>query len=102
MLSGEDHRNKWVGISKHGWCKLFFSLAPESKIVDALIRLWTFTPQELQWTELNPDLEPLAEFIFTAYNGSCGPHTIPEIRWKLWSKKNMLKIFLQLFLLLSR
>ena len=25
-FSGEDHGNKFVGISKNSWCKLFFSL----------------------------------------------------------------------------
>ena len=50
-FSGEDHGNKFVGISKNSWCKLFFSLPPESSIVDSFISLGTLTPDQCSFND---------------------------------------------------
>ena len=83
IFTGGDHGNKWVGITKQTWCKLFFNLPDDSHIIDAFIRLGTLTTEE----SLNEVLYPLAQFMCMAYDPE-GPHTIPELLWKLWSKKN--------------
>ena len=36
---------------------------------------------------MNSVLNPIAQFMCMAYDSE-GPHSIPELRWKLWSKKN--------------
>ena len=88
-FSGEDHGNKFVGISKNSWCKLFFSLPPESSIVDSFISLGTLTPDQcsLQDGSLNEAVQPLETFTCMGYDAT-GPHNIPELRWRLWSKKS--------------
>ena len=84
LYSGEDHGNKFVGITKNTWCKLFFALPNESPIIDSFIKLGCLTSE--QCSSLNEALEPLAQFTCMGYDS--GPHSIPELRWKLWSKKN--------------
>ena len=42
-LTGEDHGNKFVGITKNAWCKIFFNkLDINNPIVEALKRLVTW------------------------------------------------------------
>ena len=85
LFSGEDHGNKFVGITKNTWCKLFFALPNGSPIIDSFIKLGCLTSE--QCSSLNEIIEPLAQFTCMGYD-SDGPHSIPELRWKLWSKKN--------------
>ena len=88
-FSGEDHGNKFVGISKNHWCKLFFSLPPENPIIDTFIQLGTLTADQcsLQDGSLHQTVQPLETFTCMGYD-STGPSSIPELRWRLWSKKN--------------
>ena len=85
IFTGDDHGNKWVGITKQTWSKLFFNLPNDSPIIDAFIRLGTLTTEEC--SSMNEVLNPIAQFMCMAYD-SVGPYFIPELRWKLWSKKN--------------
>ena len=85
IFTGEDHGNKYVGITKQTWCKRFFNLPDDSPIIDAFIRLGTLSTEEC--SIMNAVLNPIAQFMCMAYDLE-GPHSIPELRWKLWSKKN--------------
>ena len=74
-------------LSKPGvnWGKLFFNLPDDSPIINAFIRLGTLSTEECSF--MNSVLNPIAQFMCMAYDSE-GPHSIPELRWKLWSKKN--------------
>ena len=64
---------------------MFFNLLEDSPIIDAFIRLGTLSAEEC--SSMNEILNPIAQFMCMAYDSE-GPHSIPELRWKLWSKKN--------------
>ena len=88
-LTGEDHGNKFVGITKSTWCKMFFGdLQSDDPIVEALGNLGSLTTDQCTMTENDfpTHLKPLEKFICMGYDKS-GPFTIPELRWKLWSRK---------------
>ena len=88
-FSGEDHGNEFVGISKKSWCKLFFDLPADSPIIDTFIHLGSLTVDHCSLLDggLNEAIKPLEMFTCMAYDAA-GPHNIPDLRWKLWSKKN--------------
>ena len=46
IFTGDDHGNKYVGISKQTWCKVFFNLPDDSPIIDAFVRLGTLSTEE--------------------------------------------------------
>ena len=90
-LSGEDHGNKFVGITKNAWCKIFFdTLDFDHPIVEAFGNLGSLTPEQCALDEngeFTAVVKPLEKFICIGYDPD-GPYTIPELRWKLWSSKN--------------
>ena len=45
-FTGEDHGNKFVGITKASWCKLFFDLNPHDSIIDSFINLGSLAPNQ--------------------------------------------------------
>lgn len=89
--TGEDHVNKYVGISKTAWCKIFFNtLDSDDPIVQAFCNLGSFTPDQCALEtngQLKEVVKPLERFICMGYDDN-GPFTLPELRWKLWSTKS--------------
>ena len=67
----------------------FLYIPSESSIVDSFISLGALTPDQcsLQDGSLNEAVQPLETFTCKGYDAT-GPTNIPELRWKLWSKKS--------------
>ena len=68
---------------------MLFNLSPDSPIIDAFIRLGSLTADQccLQDGSLIEAVQPLEIFTCMAYDAD-GPDNIPDLRWKLWGKKN--------------
>ena len=85
-LTGEDHGNKFVGITKNAWCKIFFNkLDINDSFVEALGNLGSLNPEQCALDEngeFPAVVKPLVQFICIGYDAD-GPYTIPELRWKL-------------------
>ena len=91
-FTGEDHGNKFVGITKSTWGKLFFdTLDSHDPIINSFINLGSLAPDQCSLLEpyglLHEVVRPLERFTCMGYSID-GPFNLPDLRWKLYSTKN--------------
>ena len=91
-FTGNDYGGKFVGISKDRWSKLYLGLPENDEIVRTFGLLGSLTAEECSLKKdgtLHETVRPLERFTSMGYDRDAkGPHTLPELRWKLWSTKN--------------
>ena len=91
-FTGSDWGGKWVGITKERWSKIYLELPPDADVFKSFALLGTFPPDRftLVGNCLHADIRPFEEFTCLPYaKDKEDPHSIPDLRWKLFSTKNL-------------
>ena len=90
-FSGADWGGKFVGISKKRWTDRYLELESDDPIVETFCQLGSFTNDELTPlpnNKLHDKVKYLETFVCQVYLGK-GPRTLPELRWELFTTKNL-------------
>ena len=91
QFTGNDYGAKFVGVTKDRWAKQYLKLPPNHEIVRAFSSLGTLEPEQcaLDASEnLHPMVRPLETFVCMTYNKEDPSLDLPNLRYKLWSKKS--------------